>query len=406
MDFSFIKRWVGQYPKVAGLEITFLGEERFLFHLIVLKKEKNSVKVLTSQLNLNTLEQLPDYLEPNIPLVLLLDGKGVIHKKLDNLSENPAAILQAVLPNASLSDFIFSTYQEKTFNWLSIVRRPVVDDLLLQIQSLGYSPIQLLLGPFALRHILTFLPKDTRLLSIGNYNLIIDHGGILHLEKSALIADNTINLAGENINMQLLPAFAAAFQGLIGIKEVIYPELPTDVIEENFHYKKLFRIIGWVGLIGLLVLLLVNFTAFSWLSKKNQQLDVELAYHHTNLERLAEVKEQYQEAQQFFEQNSVLKSSKVSYYANEIGRSLPKGIRLIELNIFPAKGSYRREREKSQRFDQQTIKIKGESQRSTLLNEWIKKLEQLDWIKEVKVLPYSESSSGLGNFELQLLITD
>ena len=38
-----------------------------------------------------------------------------------------------------------------------------------------------------------------------------------------------------------------------------------------------------------------------------------------------------------------------------------------------------------------------------MLNLWIKQLEGLDWVEEVKVLPYKEQN-GIGQFDLELLL--
>ncbi|MEL6658706.1 MAG: hypothetical protein AAFR36_19765, partial [Bacteroidota bacterium] len=53
-------------------------------------------------------------------------------------------------------------------------------------------------------------------------------------------------------------------------------------------------------------------------------------------------------------------------------------------------------------YQQETILIKGETTENILINEWISKLEDMEWIEAVQLLPYRSGQARVLRFELQL----
>ena len=133
-------------------------------------------------------------------------------------------------------------------------------------------------------------------------------------------------------------------------------------------------------------------------------MTAQLSYHDRQLSALDSLKKELNEQRDFLNENAVLSPSKLSFYTDQIGVSLPIGIKLREMNIFPTIKSTQREDEGKFLFDNQIINLKGTCRESIILNNWIRSLKELSWVKEVTVLPYSETSSGVGDFEIQITI--
>jgi hypothetical protein len=56
------------------------------------------------------------------------------------------------------------------------------------------------------------------------------------------------------------------------------------------------------------------------------------------------------------------------------------------------------------KYEKEVITVKGVSHNSIVYNEWIKKLQTLEWVKTVKHIDYKDLTIELGEFELKIFI--
>jgi len=110
--------------------------------------------------------------------------------------------------------------------------------------------------------------------------------------------------------------------------------------------------------------------------------------------------------QRLFLKNTRLNGfSKSSYYADQIGHSIPKGISLDELIIFPQKKEKKpTKKDELVDFNFQKITIRGNSNNSIQYNDWITNLKALPWISEVTHISYQELQNQAGKFETEITI--
>ena len=400
---DWLKKYLTHHKKVAGVEIN-LQEQLHQLQIVILEKQKQSIGIVGQQSSILGLDLLSGFISLNTPLAISLTGKGIIHKPLTRLPETAERAITAVLPNARADDFIYQTQQLGDTYWISIVRRTTAEAIIQKLQALGFYILHLSIGILSLPFVLPFIPKQYLSWQTAGFEFQTSNGKIIQFQKTTTVFSTDINIDNEQLNSSLILAFSTAFPTLLQATQ-----LPNNasIIEESkrdFFYKKLFQFLGWIFLIGTFSVLCVNFALFSWFSQQNQQLNTILLYHRQQLHQLDSLQHQYQTKQIFFEQSSALKPSKTSYYLDQIGQSIPKGIRLTNLQLFPPLGKNKRERDKAIRFHLAIIYIKGICQKSIVLNNWIRSLEKLDWVQEVKVLPYAEQVDGTGTFELELLL--
>lgn len=400
--FQQIKDKLYHYSEVAGLYLVWTGGEHIDLHLVVLRKKKNSLQFTQTETFIKEIETLKEILSTEIPIVLVLDGKGILHKKLAAIPEEMEAIPKAVLPNASADDFCFQVVNNDNDFWVSLGRKQAVENILNQLKQLGFSVVQLAFGVFSVQHLLPLLESQRTTFNVGYVQANISENKIQDLQKNEGVFPATVFLGEDPLPNIALPAAGAAFQQILNIPHQIYHAASIDQTAKDFRFQRWFKLFGWALLIGVFSILLANFMVFSWLDNQIRQQEIELAYHRTQLQQLDTLKNKYQEKSGFFNQNNLLENSKVSFYTDEIAASLPTGIQLLTLDVFPSKATQQQRREKLFLFDKRTIYIKGTSRQSPILNEWIKVLEAMDWVKKVKVLPYSEQKGGVGTFELEL----
>ena len=56
------------------------------------------------------------------------------------------------------------------------------------------------------------------------------------------------------------------------------------------------------------------------------------------------------------------------------------------------------------KFQNDMLVVKGVCNSSIVYNDWIKKLQTVDWIKAAKHIDYKDVNSSLGEFELRIFI--
>ncbi|MEM1323275.1 MAG: hypothetical protein AAGG75_23620 [Bacteroidota bacterium] len=402
--WAAIRSKLQQYSQVAGVELKKGAGGQELFELVLLQREKQNISIVERHSAIESLEQLSSHIPSGTPVALTLNGRGILHKRISSRWNEPEEALLSALPNAKLDELCYQIHQGEGGQWVSILRKTILDNWLEGFARQGLTVVQLSLGPFGVEPLLPLLQFNEGTLHTGLYDLELAGGAIRDFREGEGQRGIVYSLANEPLANELLPAFAGGFQAMAGLPPQLFNDEALQDSANNYLYNRLFKLLGWGMLIGIFAILLFNFMAFNWLNTKNQQLSLELAYHQQQLSQLDTLKKQYAEKQSFLSQSNVLESSRLSYYADQIGLLLPSELQLTALRLSPPRSSSSTKREAPHQFDPATIIIKGLTRRPQILNAWIKTLESRDWVKEVSVQPYSENNEGLGAFELSLKI--
>jgi hypothetical protein len=388
-----IKNRIFRYSKIAGLEMHASGKS-VLYHFIILRRNGESVDIIYKKENISSYDDLIQALPEGIPVALAITGKGVLHKKVDATDDNWKALLEKSLPNADINEFTGQSCPAKNGSLLSIIRKDNLDATIDKLKDLKIVSVHV-----GLPTINTALP----LISDGAYNIAdqaaLIQSGKLEIIRDKNIAANQLAFVGEEkLASSLLLSFGVALTTILSPNT--YPSgYPKAIaLKKEYEQERLATLIGWLGLGLLLLSLLLNFFIFSWLNQRTLQLDNAASYNQVQAKELQELKQELETKQTTLNNSSLLKPSKISYYADEIGQIIPTGIRLEKLTLFPNLD------EENLQFDKEKIIISGTCQNSAILNLWIKQLEGLDWVKELKVLPYKENTNGIGVFELKLFL--
>jgi Tfp pilus assembly protein PilN len=387
----------------AGVEIVQWNSTP-IFHVVVLEIVKEEVVTVDKILNCRGFEELNSFFEKlknekNIPLHLMLSQRGIIHKQVEHIGNNP---LEQVLPNAKSSEFQFQIYD--FVNIISVVRQEAIEPILIAFETNNFHVLNLSLGDFGLYHLLPFI-NNIEEVQTATHQFIFektgDHFQLESFEKKDTDSESTIiTLGEEQQDSRLLGAFAAAFDGLM-----LQTELPKaiDLLENSkveFVQKQLFKI-GGFGVLGVfMVALLINFLLFTNYTDKNRTLQMQVNLQQSTLQQLDSLKKEVEGKQAFLKDNTLNQNSKISYYADEIARTLPSDIQLTTLNLFPKQKEKRSDKTILPRFSQEII-IKGKTDKSLSFNDWKKALENLDWVKSVQIIGFGEEN-GISVFEVML----
>lgn len=394
---QFLKDKLFQYKSVSSVEM-YQRQGEVYYHFAALEMSKGEMNIKEQALDL-TWDALIERLSTSTPLVLVLNLRGILHKKLaTGIAEKQ--LISNVLPNANTNDFYLQSIDAYQGQVVSIARKDQIQQWIEPFNTANLWLLEVRLGSFDGVELLPFI-REKGDLSTSIHDLYIVDNALNSFKKSSEQYEKRL-LGDEYIDTRLLPSIGAAFRLLI---QMPANELNIDSLtakQEEYYQFKLFQTGGWAVLIVFFVALLANFLLFSSYNKKNQALNGQLIYHQTALDKLDSLKGQAQSQSTFFKESNLTKVSKTSFYADRIAASMPYGIQLSELNIYPRQKNKDRAKEIYD-FAPNEIIIKGEVNSSIIYNDWKRQLQNLDWTTSIQQIAYQEMD-GIGFFEIAIVL--
>jgi len=395
---QFLEKYLLKYKTVNSVEVyQHQGEVYYHYSQLVMAKGQMNIEIQELALNWENLEAK---LGKSLPLVVVLNVRGVLHKKLEEqINENQ--LIANVLPNANVNDFYAQSIMASDGQVVSVVRKDQLEQWLSPFLKAKLWLLDVRLGSFDAVSLLPFL-REKEDFSTSTHDIILENEQLQAFKKSSEQFEKRL-LGDEYVDTRQLPNIGAAFRMMVNAPlNELGIETLTEKGKEFFQFR-LFQTAGWTVLIVFFVALLANYFAFTHYIDENQTANAQLIYHQTALNKLDSLKQQIQEQSSFFNESSLTKSSKISFYADRMASTLPYDIQLVELKIHPLQKKKANEDDKQLSFLQNQIIIKGKVGSSLVFNDWKRQFNNLDWIKSINQTDYREED-GLGWFELEVLI--
>lgn len=395
---------IGQPTKVAGVEVILQSNASMIFQLVILEKKRDEIIIEKDKIDFNDFEELVNHLNAAIPIHLSINGKGILHKPLEDIYQNEHQLLQAVLPNAILENFVLQKTTRKNGIIASIIRKDTLEKIIQHFQDSKLWVTQVSLGAFDVSFLLPFL-SDKAVINTSTHIIHFNpQEQITSFSKNEFIEDLFIKIGDDHLNHKSLVAYAVAFKTLVQVSSEIHSPLIENNQEEFLHHQ-IFKKMGVGVLATFFIILILNTFFYYQLKDKNQALSSQLFMQQGQLIQLDSLKEKLTRQEKFFNATNLHQNSKVSFYADRIAASVPKDIQFSKLEVFPTvKTQNGFDEEQLQEFKRNEILIKGFCKSSLTYNQWLKALKKMDWVKEVNHLDYKDVDSRLAEFEVKVII--
>lgn len=390
---------------VQGVSVHLQQSGEALCSALLLKRVKNNI-VAENTAEGKPLSEIIPSLSKSQPLCLTIDGRGIIHKKVQATPDTRLPdLLQQVLPNATLADFyVQKTRVDDTQVIVSLCRKDVLSDILREFETVRLFVVRLYLGPFAVKNILSLMDDPPAEILVPGYLLFHQNGVLTSFERTDREVRNLVpyKVSDEGVLPGSLCLYASCLAFFMAIRDESRDEKIRQS-EDEFYYKRMLQVIG-TGLVGFLfAALLVNFLVFDNYRKKEQELSSQVSLNNDLLSQLDTLRGELAQKQQFVEKNCLSGGSRLSFYADRIAFTVPEQILLSETDIFPLQKKLKEEQEAL--FLHRAIHVSGTTSNSNYLNEWIKILNQEQWAEEVNILNYfQENASTSGVFTIEIRI--
>lgn len=397
----------------VGVEIILLPENTYEINVVLLKKIKSILTTEKQKEGIGSFEELAQFIDTKLPIILVLNGKGIIHRKI-SFSENdtPITLLNKVLPNANPNEFdIQETGISSSQVFVSLIRSSIINEVIEQLKKNKLTNIAgCLLGPFVINNLLPLIDTNiisNELLKFSSYQLQIREQQITEITIAESENINESIIIGDSlVHSKLVIAFAAALSYFLDDNAGIVKSEVIDNIKEEFKQKQKFEFIGWSLLIAAFSVLLLNYFIFNHFWTKTNDLSSTLSSNQFALSRYGTLKVEFAQKKGFLEQNGLLENSRTSFYADKLAESLPSSIQWTDVNIHPVKKKQASDESEGFFFENKIIKISGKCQRSTDLNDWMKEVKLKSWISNVTLLNYTQDNAtddGLFLIEIKLV---
>jgi hypothetical protein len=391
--------------KVQVVEI-FIGENGGQsFELTVYEKKKNSVEIKEQREKFEGEQEFISKLkDKSVPIILCVDGKGILIKKISGEAEDANNLVGRIIPNAKPEDF----YIEQIFTGnensiVSIVRRSAIDQAIDALAHKGFSVVHLHIGPGVTSCLSGILVSDNTVREFvwRNYRLTYSSSGIADITKGAAEQESELP-----IEKNIFFAFAAAcsfFSGWRKDNSILLGE-KVQQASSSFYEKKKFTFYAAGIVIFFLVALLTNFFIFQHYWKIQQELESQVGWQESAVKNYDEMKKNIGDKMNFALETGLLSEEKLAWFADQLGASVPQGVKLVRMNIYPREKKIT-DGDEAFVFDQHIITISGYAGSESLLNDWIRAIKEKEFAGKVQLSSYlQDGEKNTGIFSIEIIL--
>lgn len=389
----------------SAAEVHLNSDGTCSLRLVKLSLSKKLIQIETKKAYSGSLTDIlkNDFSEP---LALTITGKGLLIKKTTRLEHVTEQGLQHLFPQMRLSEFYVQHFPTGANSFIAIIRKEIVDAIITAFKVRHVDILMLSLGPFVVDQVIPQVNSYGEQLKFDGHNIHFD-ADKNWLEYSFAIntgAEFPLKIDMENMPEKYLVAYAAAFQLILhnqlNVIEVVQAEIKQNLTE--FFAKERFKKHGMQLLLFFFALLMINFLVFNYYNSGNQDLMNKAGQKSYVFENRQKLEEDVKIKERMVQKLGWNKGYAYAYLCDQIGQTLPKEIKLEEMQINSLYGTGSGFL-KAPLLDNGSMRLKGQTSSIYAVNNWIYSLKEKQWVKEVKLEKYmADDQKGAQIFTLLL----
>lgn len=403
--FKNIADIIAKVNTVSGIEITLLPDGKSFFCLSIISYKKGKIHIESQRTELLNDEKIKDCVSTKYPLLISIDGNGVLYKKVKSGKEDTLGLMAStIFPNANALDFYIQTSlaggNEK---WVSLIRRDIADAIINQFNKAGIYTVALFLGPFISGNSCTIIENEQAIHTSLGKKISFRENCVYEITQELIHSEKNIKIDGEDIPEKMLVSFSVALSFFVPLANFV-----SDVIQKieeakkEFMYRTLFKRVGVFFLAFFMLLTFGNLFFFSFFQEKHNAIYSQVTVNNNLLSELDSLTIVLEKNKKFIAGIGILQRGKISFYCDRIAANVPDDITLQSLNVNPIKKTMKEDELPS--FNYQQIRIKGTCNHSFIFNDWLKNITGLHWVADVMIINYNQGPTTLAEFEIQVNI--
>jgi hypothetical protein len=388
-----------QYNTLFVVEVCLAGADQFILNCLEVKRKGTTFSLSQQHVGLKSVEELKPILKNKPPVVLLINGKGVLTRATDITEAPPRKLLHAVLPNASLDDFYVQSIPNGSGSFVSAVRRSAVESVRVTLAELTFV-LDINVGPLLLGNLFPIIGQDNEL-TLSGYKLQFTEEKLAAFSRNDETGQAQIKLGDDLLDASLATCFGTAIEHFYHPMSSATHGAELAAQQAEMKQRNLFRVLAATVLTLLFAVLLGNFFLFDHYSNYHGELGSEMSLNATQVADVEALRSDLAIKRQLLASTGLLADQSIAWTFDQVVSTVPSEISLTALDGMPLVG--KKNKRKQLVFDQTTVFVEGTVSHSDALNGWIKSLLELDHVSGVEIVTFSQPEYGLdGTFSLRL----
>ena len=370
-----------------------LEDEGTQYALLLIQKKRKNITIFKKEI-FSTFEDLLKSLDSKTPLILHIDGKGILNKKIDFDNEQDVNWYK----NININELSYTSYKNESITFLSFSRKTLTDDWVAKFSNLNFQILDLYIGGFI-----------SSLLAITLNKKIITPQLILHFEETQLVdyvrnennEQESYKIGEDVLESVTLPLYSCLIHFLI----------PTDIIEkskveglniEEYNFKRAFNFLGVFMLGFYLILLLISYFGINYFNQKNAELNYQNIFSKQAFKKLEDLEKQKSNKFKILSETGLTSNKFLTYYAYEIYKNTSNGIQLSEFNTNPLEVELKPT--KKIILLNKIILVSGQAQNEVFFNSWIENIKKMNWIKKFEIIGIETNKKNWMQFKIKITV--
>ncbi|MFN3753688.1 hypothetical protein [Flavobacterium sp.] len=368
-----------------------------VYSLLKIKNRNNQLDIIDS-FTFSDFDSLKTQLDQSIPVLVLIDGKGVLNKTID--LKNSADV--DWVKNLDYKSIHFTCYKDQEVEFLCFCRKNVVEEY---IEVFSKTEIQVL--DFYVGSLPSVLMRSVIEKSSYYSNQVLlqfDGETLLDFKKveSGYIKED-YKLGDRVISNFHLPLYGLAIHFYVNDKSFTKSNI-DGVSYDEIIYRRGFEKLGLGMLVGFFILLLTSYLLIQYFINKNALLNLENSYSNKSYDMIKGLEDQRDNKFRILNETGFSSKKFITYYCYEITKSTPQEISFSLLDVYPLKNEVKNN--KKIEVNYKTISIIGQTTNKSVFNTWVDYLKTQKWIKLLEIVSIKRDKKDLTFFELKITIAD
>ena len=157
------------------------------YTLLTFQKEKSKLNIVENK-TFTSKELLLENINLKLPVILSIDGKGVLNKRIDEKNEMDVSWKK----NIDFNSIFYTSYTNKNYTFMSFCRKDVVEEWLAVFRASKVEVIDTYIGSFLA--ILLAENLNTNIITSGNLAFELENNDLLMLSSVSIITNSGVIL--------------------------------------------------------------------------------------------------------------------------------------------------------------------------------------------------------------------
>lgn len=382
--------------KSYGIEVVLLNEGNVQYRICELEKANDIIKINWLK-EVSFTDDIKPLIKKDFPVSVAVSGKGMLFKSVSDI-KNPT--VQQFFPGINIADF-YSTvvpYRNNTLGYL--IRKRSLDDVVDKLFGIGLNVIAVSFGAGVAIAAFGAIEESIPVSKVSVHNAEFVFGSKDSIDTSAI--HDEIVIGDEKLSVSFILAYSAALAYYLGYEDNAVANVRIAENNRQFKANTLITRYSLIFLSIVLGLILISTGANYYYSQQLNDLSLTVPSYANNEMRDSLIA-QINSKKKFLVEGDWLASSQSSYYADRIAASIPQGVKLVALNVFPKANLLAESDEDALSFNNDELRIKGIARDELVLKNWIENIRSYTWIKSISVNNYQwNSKTNEGEFEVKV----